>query len=853
MPEFAPVITLSTLNGNDGFEVIGELPYDNLGYSVSCAGDINGDGLDDIIIGAARTDLAYVILGRHGGFAADLALSELDGTNGFQISGEPQSSRTAIGRSVSSAGDVNGDGIDDLILGAPYHAPAGSAYVVFGKTGGFGSNIELSSLDGANGFRIEGIGAGDRTGYSVASAGDINGDGFDDLIIGASSYGDPTGASFVVFGQPDDFAPVINLSALNGSDGFRILGLNYDDRTGCSVASIGDMNGDGFDDIVIGARYADPHGQSSGTAYVVFGKSGGFTGDIDLNSLNGTNGFKFTGHVGDYVGNSVASAGDVNGDGIDDVIIAGYNTHIGGIDTGAAFVIFGKTAAYPSAIDLNDLDGENGYRIAGNIHAHEVGSSVASAGDVNGDGFDDIIIGAKSAYGGGAFVVFGRAGRPPSHVDVSSLTGETGFRISGSGEAYDYAGTSVSSAGDINGDGFDDLIVGAPGFYSTYDLTPEGNSYVVFGHRAFEAVSRIGTNIGQTINGGMGQDQISGLAGDDTLKGWEAADTMWGGLGNDVYVLEDANGSGGGFPLVKAYDTVIESPDEGIDTVKVLGLDVQVPGPDGYQLGANVENGIVTGTRSFGLSGNELDNQLTGNSAFNTLRGFEGNDLLSGSSGLDQLRGGLGNDIFMLADISASGAGFAFDDVEELLNEGTDTVRIRALDVNPAGADLYDLPANVENGVITGTLKFGLRGNELNNHLTGNAQANVLSGLAGNDTVTGGLGRDIMRGGGGDDRFDFNAVADSGKTPGSHDAIADFTINHDDIDLATIDAIPGGANSAFAFIGTGPLTEAGQVRIVQSGSDAIVEINTIGTTGAEMTILLAGVSAATLDSGDFRL
>jgi hypothetical protein len=191
------------LDGLNGFQISGELADDNSGRSVSGAGDLNGDGFDDVIVGAERVDpngeysgASYVVFGKASGFSAHMQLSMLDGTNGFQISGEAADDFS--GRSVSAAGDVNGDGFDDLIVGAhgadPNCSTSGAAYVVFGKAGGFSATLDLSSLDGTNGFQISGESYYDRSSASISDAGVFNGDGFDDLIIGAYSA-DPNGAT----------------------------------------------------------------------------------------------------------------------------------------------------------------------------------------------------------------------------------------------------------------------------------------------------------------------------------------------------------------------------------------------------------------------------------------------------------------------------------------------------------------------------------------------------------------------------------------------------------------------------------------------------------------------------------
>lgn len=184
------------------------------------------------------------------------------------------------GYSISSAGDVNGDGFDDVIVGAPKTDSngdnSGTSYVVFGKASGFDATLALSNLDGSNGFRLDGVSVGDYSGKSVSNAGDFNGDGFDDLIVGsyaADANGDSSGASYVVFGKASGFSATLNLSNLNNSDGFSLTGLTSTDSLGRSVNGAGDVNNDGFDDLIIGAPFADGNTFNSGAAYVIFGHS----------------------------------------------------------------------------------------------------------------------------------------------------------------------------------------------------------------------------------------------------------------------------------------------------------------------------------------------------------------------------------------------------------------------------------------------------------------------------------------------------------------------------------------------------------------------------------------------------
>jgi hypothetical protein len=419
------------------------------------------------------------------------------GSAGFRIDGA--AAGDVSGYSVASAGDVNRDGFADLIIGAPGADPsgrsdAGSSYVVFGKASGF-SNLNLGNL-GSAGFRIDGAAAGDVSGHSVASAGDVNRDGFADLIIGAPGA-DPSGrsdagSSYVVSGSS-------NLDLANlGSAGFQLNGAAAGDVSGYSVASAGDVNRDGFADLIIGAPEADPSGRSdAGSSYVVFGFS-----NLDFRIIDGA-------AAGDVSGYSVASAGDVNRDGFADLIIGAPGADPSGrSDAGSSYVVFGKASGFTD-IDLGNL-GSAGFRIDGAAAGDLSAYSVASAGDVNRDGFADLIIGAPSAspsgrsFAGSSYVVFGKASGF-SNLDLGNL-GSAGFRIDGAA-VRDLSGFSVASAGDVNRDGFADLIIGAP------EADPSGRSnagstYVVFG----KASGFSNLNLGNLGSAGF---RIDGAAVDD--------------------------------------------------------------------------------------------------------------------------------------------------------------------------------------------------------------------------------------------------------------------------------------------------------------------------------------------------
>ena len=303
---------------------------------------------------------------------------------------------------------------------------------------------------------------------------------------------------------------------------------------------------------------------------MVFGKaSWAGTPSLDLATLDGTNGFRLIGiDAYDHSGGSVSSAGDVNGDGFADLIVGapGAESAGGANDEGESYVVFGKASwAGTPSLDLATLDGTNGFRLIG-IDADDVsGCSVSSAGDVNGDGFADLIVGAPYAesaggadYEGESYVVFGKAswaGTPS--LDLATLDGTNGFRLIGI-DAGDGSGSSVSSAGDVNGDGFADLIVGAPGAESAGGANNEGESYVVFGGNFTGAVTHLGG------------------AGDDTLTGTAAAETFVGGTGNDTMIGKggaDAfqGGAGDDTMRVSTLDFLLADGGSGSDTLELDG------------------------------------------------------------------------------------------------------------------------------------------------------------------------------------------------------------------------------------------------------------------------------------------
>ncbi|UCE37617.1 MAG: FG-GAP repeat protein [Thermoplasmata archaeon] len=439
--------------GDYGIGFYGEVAGDRSGISIAGAGDVNGDGYDDILIGAYNNDegggeagQTFLIFGKGSTWPTKINLSDADAS----FIGESGGDRS--GSSIAGAGDVNGDGYDDFLIGAPYHGGnRGQTYVIYGKASGWSMDTDLSLADAS----FIGEGNADLAGDFVAGAGDVNGDGFDDILIGAyknNEGGDDAGQTYLVFGNASGWSMGTSLSTANAS----FWGEAVQDRAGSALAGGGDVNGDGFDDILIGAFFNDEGGLDAGQTYLILGKASGWANDVNVSNSDAS----FYGEdVMDYSGSagSISIAGDVNGDGYDDILIGAVGNDDGGGSSGQTYLILGKASGWTMDINLSSVDasfwGERG--------GDTSGKSVSSAGDVNGDGYDDIIIGAPHNDDGGngagkTYLVFGKAAGWVMDNDLSdadaSFIGE---------DNDDQSGNQVAGAGDVNGDGSDNILIGA--------------------------------------------------------------------------------------------------------------------------------------------------------------------------------------------------------------------------------------------------------------------------------------------------------------------------------------------------------------------------------------------------------
>jgi hypothetical protein len=407
------------------------------GFSVGTAGDVNGDGYSDVIVGEPWYDNSRGKVFVYYGSASGLSTTANWTAEGDQVGAE-------FGCSVGTAGDVNGDGYSDVIVGARSYSNSGSkagkVYVYHGAASGLSSSPN---------WVAEGNQADANLGYSVGTAGDVNGDSYSDVIIGAPHYTSTgNGMAYVYHGAASGLSSSPNWVADIGQ---------ADARFGWSVATAGDVNHDGYSDVIVGAPYYDNGQSDEGKAFAYRGSASG---------LSLTANWAVEGNYANALfGWSVGAAGDVNGDGFSDVIVGakGYNP-----DAGKVFVYYGYASGLSPTANWT-AQGEKAY--------NEFGYSVGTAGDVNDDGFSDVIIGAWH------YSVPGGLDEGRAYIYQGSPSGlSTSFDWKAQGNYwYTYFGCSVGTAGNVNGDDFDDVIVGAAGWSNNTPDYGIGRAYVYYG------------------------------------------------------------------------------------------------------------------------------------------------------------------------------------------------------------------------------------------------------------------------------------------------------------------------------------------------------------------------------------
>jgi len=533
----ATIDVTTDLTGIPGKLVTG---FPDLGDSgqrtVALGSDLNGDNLADLLFGSPSEGRAYVVFAPPDFQSPTLDVANLDGTDGFVIAGIAPADATGYG--FESAGDVNGDGRSDLILGAlaadpSGHADAGEAYVIFGQHR-WDATLDVADLDGSNGFRIAGLDPGDRLGFSVAAAGDLNGDGFDDVVIGAHAADGGRGEVYVVFGHAGGFDPTLDLATLDGSNGFRIDGAAIGDHLGQSVAGIGDFDGDGIDDLAFGSQ-AGP----AGSVYVVLGQGTFSVAAIQLSDLSGADrdsglGFRIDGASGSGpIGSRVEAAGDLNNDGFADLAISTAGTGEGS-GPGAAYILHGRLPATSVA--------RYGTEIGQTIHGSGGADSLFGRGGADqllgGNGNDNL------QGGDGNDLLEGGHG-------MDRLFGGDGNDILHGGAGDDYLAGGGGTNGLEGGDGNDtyilgfgtDLVFDTGGLHDTL-VAAQSLDLDDYAGSGIESFALHRNHAGGTISGTGGNDTISasgshvtldGEAGDDLLSGSGGSSEIYiGGLGTDI-------------------------------------------------------------------------------------------------------------------------------------------------------------------------------------------------------------------------------------------------------------------------------------------------------------------------------
>jgi hypothetical protein len=444
---------------------LGTEESDKAGTAIGPAGDVDGDGLGDVLISAgfAGTANAGEIYLVHGVDLDHLGKYYLH-DSAVTISG---AENEYAAEAVSGAGDIDSDGLDDIFIGSPYNTEedylAGKAVLFLGKSLPAQGDRHLVDAD----ISIYGTAREQYVGQALSNAGDVDGDGVSDLLVGASGYDESRGAVGFYSGAG------LSAGSLAIDDADSLLtGDIVGASAGQALDGAGDVNGDGRGDILIGAPSYALDGLATGMSYLVYGSSLDGLSEFGLQNAD----HSFRGDTsGDNSGTAVSTAGDVDNDGKSDLLIGAYLADDPNLNGGNSYLFLGASLFAPGAHMLADSD----YLFTSEASDHYAGYALSTAGDVDANGHDDILIGAINADGdeadaGRAYLLYGETLGATREISLSEashiLIGENG---------QDRVGTTVSNAGDVDGDGFADLMIGAEQYDEKESDT--GKVYLIMG------------------------------------------------------------------------------------------------------------------------------------------------------------------------------------------------------------------------------------------------------------------------------------------------------------------------------------------------------------------------------------
>lgn len=498
---------LNNLKQQTGFAINGTVSNGMFGVPLANAGDVNCDGIPDLLIGAYYNDMGsvYVLYGNSAGYPLSFNTTYFDGINGMVLQGmywpsfdpyhDGYTNHGSFGSYLSSAGDFNGDNCTDILAGAPFSSPngirwAGSSFLIYGATN-LPATLNVTYLDGNNGFRMDGAAQWNQAGI-VATAKDFDKDGQSEILIGSrysSDNGPNSGQVTLIYGSKNSFPAVVSLA--------EVRGINFDgdplSQLGAVPRSAGDVDGDGYDDFVAGAPSANGIYENyasfpykMGNVYLLYGTNEVVPSPVYVDQLNGKNGTKIIGaQTLDAIGYCIAGIGDINHDGYADIGVSAVRYSLPN-QQGQVYVIYGNSERFPAVISLSDI-AQYGFSFTGLYNEDHLGAMIVGLGDVNGDKIDDFMFADEPFSTSGvihhAYVVFGSPEKQQGNISVSALNGKNGFVINAPALHTFFA--DFGCGVDLNNDGLNDIVLFASGPSGLGE--DKGQVFVIYGSSDFSS------------------------------------------------------------------------------------------------------------------------------------------------------------------------------------------------------------------------------------------------------------------------------------------------------------------------------------------------------------------------------